>query len=61
MGFDYRIHWDKGKILKPELYAYKRRVAESFLINQKVLSLNVINRNDGANFPAFYSVFTANK
>ena len=61
MGFDHRIYWDNGKILKSESHAYKRGVAESFLINQKALSLNVINRNDGANFPAFYSVFTANK
>ena len=26
----------------------------SFLINQKARSLNVINRNDGANFPPVY-------
>ena len=37
------------------------RAAESFLINRKVLSLNVINLNDGANFPSVYSGFTANK
>ena len=42
-------------------YVYRRRVAKSFLINQKARSLNVINRNDGANFPAVCSVFSANK
>ena len=30
-------------------------------MNQKALSSNVINRNDGANFPAVYCVLTANK
>ena len=34
---------------------------EKFLINQKNRSLNLINRNDDANFPAVYSVFTADK
>ena len=32
-----------------------------FLINQKACSCNVINRNDGANFPTVYSVFVSNK
>ena len=41
--------------------AYRRRVAESFLINQKACSCNVINHNDGANFPTVYSVFVSNK
>ena len=36
-------------------------VAESFLLNQKACLCNVINRNDGANFPAVYSVFVSNK
>ena len=61
MDFDHKIHWDNVKILKSESHAYRRRVAESFLINQKACSLDVINRNDGANFPAIYGVFTANK
>ena len=39
--------------LKSEPYAYWRRVAESFLINQKTRSLNVTNRNDGANILLF--------
>ena len=39
----------------------RRRVVERFLINQKACSCNIINRNDGANFPAVYSVFVANK
>ena len=51
MEFDHRIDWDNVKILKSEPHAYRRRVAESFLINQKACSCNVINRNDGANFP----------
>ena len=59
MDFDQRIFWNNAKILKSESHAYRRRVAESFLIKQKALSFNVINRNDGTN--AVYSVFTANK
>ena len=55
------IDWDNVKILKLESYAYRRRVAESFLINQKACSCNVINRNDDANFPAVYSVFVSNR
>ena len=61
MDFDHRIDWDNVKILKSESHAYRRRVAESFLINQKACSCNVINRNDGANFPTVYSVFVSNK
>ena len=61
MEFDHRIDWDNVKILKSESHAYRRRVAESFLINQKACSRNVINRNDGANFPTVYSVFVSNK
>ena len=33
MDFDHRIHWDNVKILKSESHAYRRRIAESFLIN----------------------------
>ena len=61
MDFDHRIDWDNVKILKSESHAYRRREAESFLINQKACSCNVINRNDGANFPTVYSVFVSNK
>ena len=61
MDFDHRIDWDNVKILKSEPHAYRRRVAESFLINQKTCSCNVINRNDGATFPAVYSEFVSNK
>ena len=49
------------KILKSESHAYRRRVAESFLINQKACSCIVINRNDRANFPTVYRVFVSNK
>ena len=61
MKFDHRIDWDNVKIPKSESHAYRRRVAESFLINQKACICNVNNRNDGANFPAVYSVFVSNK
>ena len=61
MEFDHRIDWDNVKILKSESHAYRRRVAESFLTNQKACSCNVSNRNDGANFPAVYSVFVSHK
>ena len=63
MDFDhkFRIDWENVKILKSESHAYRRRVAESFLINQKACLCNVINRNDGANFPTVYSVFVSNK
>ena len=60
IDFDHIIDWDNVKILKSESHAYRRRVEESFLINQKARSLNVINRNC-ANFYAVYRVFTANK
>ena len=61
MDFDHRIDWDNVKILRSELHAYRRRIAKSLLINQKACSCNVINRNDGANFPAVYCVFVSNK
>ena len=61
MNFDHRIDWYNVKILKSESHAYRRCVAESFLINQKACSCNAINRNDGTNFPAVYSVFVSNK
>ena len=60
VDFDHRIDWNNVKILKSESHAYRRRVAESFLINQKARSY-VINRDDGANFPTAISVFIANK
>ena len=61
VDFNHIIDWDNVKILKSESHAYRRRVAESFLINQKACSCYVINRNDGANFPAVYSMFVSNK
>ena len=61
MDFDHRKDWDNVKILESESHAYRRRVAESFLINQKTCSCNVINRKDGANFSTVYSVFVSNK
>ena len=61
MDFNHRIDWDNVKILKSESHVYRRRVAESFLINQKARLCNVIDHNDGANFPTAHSVFIANK
>ena len=61
MDFDHRIDWDNVKILKSESHAYRRRVAESFLINQKACWCNITNRNDGATFPTVYSVLVSNK
>ena len=61
MDFDHSIDWDNVKILKSKSHAYRLRLAESFLINQKACSCNVISRNDGANFPAVHSVFVSNK
>ena len=61
IDFDHRINWDNVKILKSESHAYRRRVAKSFLINQKACSGNVINRDDGSNFPTDYGMFIANK
>ena len=61
MVFDHRIGWNNDKILKSKSHAYRRRIAESVLINQKARSPNVINCNDGANFPAVYSLLTTNK
>ena len=52
---------DNIKVLWSESQAYRHRVAESFLINQKARSQNVINRHDGANFFVVYGVFIANK
>ena len=56
MDFDHSIDWDNAKILKSEPHVYRRRIAESFLINQQSRSLNVINRNDALNFAAVYIV-----
>ena len=61
MDFDHKIDWNNVKILKSQSHGYRRRVAESFSINQKACLCNVINRNDGASFPAVYSVFIFNK
>ena len=55
IDFDHRIEWDNVKILKSESHAYRRRVAESFLINQKACLCNVINRNNGANFSTVHT------
>ena len=54
-------HMFNVKMLKSKSHAYRCCVAKSFLLNQKAHSCNVINRNDGANFPTVYSVFIANK
>ena len=58
MNFDSRIDWNNIELLKSESHAYRRRIAKRVLINQKARSLNLINRNDGANFPAVHIVLT---
>ena len=61
MHFDHGIDRDNVKILKSESHTYRRRVAESFLVNEKARLPNVINRHDDSSFPPVYSVFTTNK
>ena len=58
MDLDREIDWNNVKILKSESYVYRRRTAKSLLINQKSRSLHVINRKEGANFPAVCSAFS---
>ena len=55
MDLDHEIDWNNVKI---RITSYKRRIAGSYLINQNSRLLNVLNRNDNANFPAIYCVFT---
>ena len=55
MDLDHEIDWNNVKI---KITSYKRRIAESFSINQNSRLLNVLNRNDNANFSAVCSVFT---
>ena len=55
MDLDHEIDWNNVKI---RITSYKRRIAGSYLINQNSRLLNVLNRNDNANFPAIGSVFT---
>ena len=50
----HQIDWNNVKI---RITLYKRRIVGSFLIKQNSHLLNVLNRNDNANFPAAYSVF----
>ena len=49
---DHVIDWGNVEILKRESHWHRRRVAEGFLINQKALSMNVLNRNDGMIVPS---------
>ena len=51
---DHLIDWPNSKILKKESNIHRRRTAESFFINQRALSVNVLNRNDGLSLPAVY-------
>ena len=53
---DHVIDWGNVEILKRESHWHRRRVAEGFLINQKTLSMNVLNRNDGMIVPSVYNV-----
>ena len=51
---DHVIDWGNVEILKRE--SHWRRVAEGFLINQKALSMNLLNRTDGMIVPSVYDV-----
>ena len=53
---DHTINWQETKILKSESNTFKRRFAESFLINERSKNCNVINRNDGLTIPPVYKV-----
>ena len=53
---DHTINWQNTKILKSERNIFKRRFAESFLINQKSKKCDVINRNDGLSMPPVYKI-----
>ena len=53
---DHVIDRGNVEILKRESHLHKRRVAEGFLINQKALSMNVLNRNDGMIVSSVYNV-----
>ena len=59
-NFDHGIDWDNITILKSESRAFRRRGKFSDKTKGSFTTYTVINRNDGANFPAFCSVFTAN-
>ena len=51
---DHFIDWDNAKILRKEPHWHMRRIAEGYLINNKSLKLNVLNRNDGLIVPTVY-------
>ena len=53
---DHFIDWDNPKVLKRENHGGKRRLAESYLINKKSQTENVLNRNDGSTLPSVYQV-----
>ena len=44
---DHFVDWDNSEILRREPPWHKRRITEGYLIDQKSLELNVLNRNDG--------------
>ena len=53
---DHLIEWGNVEILKRKSHWHRRCVAEEFLINQKALSMNVLNRNDGTIVPSVDTV-----
>ena len=55
---NHSIDWDNAKILRRECW-HKRRIAEGYLIKQKSLELNVLNRNDGLIVPSVYQSLSA--
>ena len=56
---DHFIDWDIAEIIRREQHWHNRRIAEGYLINQKSLELNVLNRNDGLFVPCVYKSFGA--
>ena len=52
---DNVIDWGNVEVLKRDSHWHRRGVAEGFLINQKALSMNVLNRNDGMIVPSVYN------
>ena len=44
---DHFVDWHNAEILRRKPHWHKRQIAEGYLINQKSLELNVLNRIDG--------------
>ena len=53
---DHAIDWENVKISKSEPYVKRRRMLESFLINQTTKECSVLNLNNGAILPGVYKL-----